>query len=70
MLWHSKKCVKRKTAKYIGLKIKPVKIETCDECASGKSKQKNSSRKSIHKPESNKGERIYIDIETLRNPKT
>ena len=44
-------------------------MEPCDACAAGKSKQKNISRKSEHKPATNKGSLIYIDIIDVNNPK-
>ena len=69
MLGHGNKEKTRKTAKAIGIEIKPGDMDPCDACAAGKAKQKNVPKQSEHKP-ATKGEgRIYTDIATVKKPK-
>ena len=67
MLGHRKKYGTRKTDKYIIFKLKPGKIEACDACAGGKSKQQNIPNKSEYKSATNKVAHIYIENATIKN---
>ena len=59
----------RATAKHMGFELTRWSFQTCELCATGKSKQKNVPQISDHNPATKRNERIFLDISTIKEPK-
>ena len=59
----------RSTAKNMGFELTRGSLQTCESCATGKSKQKNVPQISDHNPSTKSNERIFLDIYTIKEPK-
>ena len=59
----------RKTAEYLGHRLKREKMKVCEPCALGKARQKNVPKVSIREQSAHPGQLIYLDIATIKGRK-
>ena len=68
VLGHMSSELVRKTAHVLGWRL-TTKIEAvCEACTVGKAKQKNVPKSSTHQVAGNAGERIFLDVSTVKQP--
>ena len=66
ILGHMGEARTRATAKHMGFELTRWSLQTCELCATGKSKQKNVPQISDHNPATKRNERIFLDISTIK----
>jgi len=69
LLGHTNEDMTRATAKALGWEITRGSLGTCESCAAGKAKQKNVPKASEHAQATMAGERIFLDISTIKGEK-
>jgi hypothetical protein len=69
LLGHMSEDMTRKVAKHLGWEITKGTLQTCESCAIGKAKQKNVPKKSDHVGSKVNGERVFLDIATIKGEK-
>ena len=69
LLGHMNEEMTRKAAKHLGWEITKGTMKTCESCAIGKAKQKNVPKKSDHVGSKANGERVFLDIATIKGEK-
>ena len=67
LLGHVSETVTRQTAKYYGVELEGD-FNTCEECALAKARQKNLGHVDFLKRSKNPGERLFIDISSIKEP--
>ena len=55
-------------AKALNWELTQGNLKVCQPCAAGKAKQKNVPKQSEHKPSTKNGERVFLDIATVKKP--
>jgi len=65
-LGHCSKALARKAAQYYDWKLMRGGMPPCEECATGKGRQKDVVKDSDHIPSEVMGERFYIDIASIK----
>ena len=68
LLGHSDEQKVRDTAKALNWELTRGNLKVCQSCAAGKAKQKNVPKQSEHKPSTKNGERVFLDIATVKKP--
>jgi hypothetical protein len=69
LLGHMGEDMTRKTAKHLGWQITRGTLQTCESCAIGKAKQRNVPKISDHVTSKVNGERVFLDIATIKGEK-
>jgi len=68
LLGHSHEKAVRESAKALGWELTRGTMNVCQSCAAGKAKQKNVPKDSEHHPATENGERVFLDIATVKKP--
>ena len=68
LLGHTDERRTRETAKHLGWELKEGKMKPCGACTAGKAKQKSVPKESTHQVAKSNGERVFLDIATVKAP--
>ena len=65
-LGHCSEALARKAAQYYNWRLTREMMPPCEDCAAGKGRQKDVVKESDHAPSEVLGERIFIDIASIK----
>ena len=68
ILGHADERRTRATAQHLGWKLSDEDMKTCGGCTAAKAKQKNVPKESTHIPASQNGERVFLDLSSVKVP--